>query len=249
MERKFKLSLRTKDNHTPDEMKRLLKTKIKPTEINVGISALQTLRDGRIMIETGSKKEIEALGEKIQEACGEELEVNIQKLRNPRLVMLNIPSDITLENVKETLTQQNIELHLEDGKIEPKFSYTTKRGNKNLVIEVDSNTRKKLLQNRIKMGWIICKVDDYIVAKRCFRCSRFNHTHKECKGVEVCPLCSGNHKLKECTTPKSGHQCINCQGYNRHHADNQVDTAHSSLDKECPSRLAVLEKYRQNTDY
>ena len=155
--------------------------------------ALETLRDGRILIEAGSKKEIEALGEKIQERCGEELEINIQKLLNTRLVMLNIPSDITLENVKETLTQQNTELNLKDGNIDPKFSYTTKRGIKNLVIEVDSNTRKILLQNRIKMGWIICKVDDCMVAKRCFRCNRFNHTHKECIEVEICPLCSGNH--------------------------------------------------------
>ena len=91
--------------------------------------------------------------------------------------MLNVPSDITLENVKETLTQQNTELDLKDWKTDPKFSYTTKRGIKNLVIEVDSNTRKILLQNRIKMGWVICKVDDYMVVKRCFRCSRYNHTH------------------------------------------------------------------------
>jgi hypothetical protein len=160
------------------------------------------LRDGRILIEAGSKKEIEVLREKIQEQCGEELEINIQKLRDPRLIMVNIPSDITLENFKGTLTQQNTELDLKDGKIDPKFSYTTKRGIHNLVI-VDSNTRKKLLRNRIKLGWTICKVDDYMVAKRCFRCSGFNHTHNQCKGVETCPLCAGNHKLKECTTPKS----------------------------------------------
>jgi hypothetical protein len=29
----------------------------------------------------------------------------------------------------------------------------------------------------------------------------------------------------------------------------QMDTTHSSLNKECPSLLAILEKYRQNTDY
>jgi hypothetical protein len=71
--------------------------------------------------------------------------------------------DITLDDVKETMTQQNTELNLNDGIIIPRFIYTTKRGSKNLVIEVDSNTRKKLLQNKVKMGWGICKVDDYIV--------------------------------------------------------------------------------------
>jgi len=100
-EKKFKLSLRTKDNHTPDEIMTLLKTKVYQTEINVCISALKTLRDGRILIEAGSKTEIEALGEKIQERCGEQLEINIQKLRNPRLIILNIPNVITLEKSRK----------------------------------------------------------------------------------------------------------------------------------------------------
>jgi hypothetical protein len=52
----FKLSLRTKDNHSPDEIKRILKTKVNPTEIHVGLLALKTLKDGRILIEAGSKK-------------------------------------------------------------------------------------------------------------------------------------------------------------------------------------------------
>jgi hypothetical protein len=42
------------------------------------------------MIEASSKDKIEALGDKIWEKCGEELEANIQKLRNPRLDLLNL---------------------------------------------------------------------------------------------------------------------------------------------------------------
>ena len=133
--------------------------------------------------------------------------------------------------------------------LEPNFCYTTKRGNRNLVVEVDSRTCIKLLQTRVKIGWTVCKLDDYIIAKRCFRCSRYNHSHRECKGEETCPLCTGNHKLKECTTPTSEYKCVNCMAYNKHHPTNQMDTAHSSLDKKCPSLIAVLEKYKRNTDY
>jgi hypothetical protein len=139
-ERKFKLTLGSKDNQTPDMIKRQIKKKVKPTEISVGITSLKTLRDGRVIIAASSKKETEALGEKIWEKCGEELEVNIQKLRDPRLVLLNIPEDITLENVKGTLTLQNSELDLKEGNSGAKFCYTTKRGTRNLVIEVDSGT-------------------------------------------------------------------------------------------------------------
>ena len=219
------------------------------TEIGVGITTLRPLRNGSIRIEAGSEKEIEKLGEKIGEECGVELEVKIQRLRNPRLVMLGIPEETTIENARETLMTQNPELSLDDALLDTKYCYTTNRGNRNLVIEVDSRTRTKLLHARVKMGWTVCKLDDYIVAKRCFRCSRYNHTHRECKGEETCPLCAGKHKLKECTTPTLEHKCVNCMAYNKHHPTNLIDTAHSSLDRNCPSLKAVLDKYKRNTDY
>ena len=81
------------------------------------------------------------------------------------MVLLGIPEDITTENIETTLAKQNPELDIKEGDIRAKFSYTTKRETKNLVIEVDSETRKKLIQTRIKLGWTICRADDYIVPK------------------------------------------------------------------------------------
>jgi len=49
------------------------------------------------------------------------------------------------------------------------------------VVEVDSETRKKLEQIRVKLGWTICRVDDYISVKRWYRCSRFNQNHRNAK--------------------------------------------------------------------
>jgi len=80
-----------------------------------------------------SKNEIETLGEKIGEKYGEELEVNTQKFINPKLVLLNILDDITLENAEETFTSQNPELDLKEGDIRAKFCYTTKRKTRNLL--------------------------------------------------------------------------------------------------------------------
>ena len=248
-EKKYSLTLRAKDNHTPEGIIRVLKENVNPAEIKVGITSLKTLRDGRVLIEAGSRTEINLLGDKIREECAETLIVNMQTLRKPRMIILNTPTEITPENITEILTQQNSELATVGENIVPKFCYTTKRGTRNIVIEVNSEIRKRLLHNKVKLGWTLCKVDDYLVAKRCFRCSRYNHTHKECKGEEVCPLCTENHKLKECKAATSEHKCINCIIYNRHHPHTQIDTAHSSLDKKCPSLIAVLDKYKKNIDY
>ena len=65
---------------------------------------------------------------------------------------------------------QNPDLNLRKGEIVAKFSYVTKKMNRNLVVEVGADTRKILLQRKIKIGWQICRIEDYLVANRCFKC-------------------------------------------------------------------------------
>ena len=66
-----------------------------------------------MQIETGSKEEIETLQRDINAKCGDKVTVNVHKLRNSRLVIYNIPEDISTENIEDTLTAQNPELNLE----------------------------------------------------------------------------------------------------------------------------------------
>jgi len=42
-------------------MKTLVKTKVNPVEMKVGITTFEGLRNGRLLIETQNKKEIDAL--------------------------------------------------------------------------------------------------------------------------------------------------------------------------------------------
>ena len=57
------------------------------------------------MIAAGSKEERERISKSITEKCGKELEAKVQELRNPRLVIYNIPEDTTLENATETIRE------------------------------------------------------------------------------------------------------------------------------------------------
>jgi hypothetical protein len=47
---------------------------------------------------------------------------------------------------------QNPDLNLRKGEIVAKFSYVTKKMIRNLVVEVGTDTRKILLQRKIKIG-------------------------------------------------------------------------------------------------
>jgi hypothetical protein len=241
--------VRSKHNLSTEEVENTLKTKVNPTVMKVGIKTLKSLKDGRVLIEAGTSDEINNLSHSIQNTCGEDLEVTVPKLRKPRMVINNVLRDTTVENLEETIIAQNPVLDLVSGDIEARFLYMTKWGQRKTVIEVSPETRKKLQHKKLKIGWQICNVKDYLVAIRCFKCSRFNHRHKDCKGEETCPLCAGAHKLKECKAPAEQHKCVNRITYNQHSKTGRIRENHSSLDKNCPSMQAVLAKYRQNTDY
>jgi len=248
-QKRYTLTVTSKESQPPDKIKGLLKSKINPTDIKVGINSLNIFRDGRVQIETGSSEEIETLTKDINDKCGDKLEVNVHKLRNPRLVIHNIPEDNSIRNIEDTLLAQNQELSLKTGYIAANVSYETMRRTRNLVIEVSAQTRKLLIKRKVKLGWQICSIEDYLVANRCFKCSRFNHRFRECRGTETCPLCAESHRLKECTVQPADYKCINCQTFNTHNKKAKISENHSSLDRNCPSLQAVLEKCRQNTDY
>jgi hypothetical protein len=113
--------------------------------------------------------------------------------------------------------------------------YKTRKGRNNIVMEVDPQTRLQILQTKLKIWWEICNVADYIVLTRCYKCSRYNHKHYECKGEETCPLCAGKHKMKECATSTNEHKCINCIYYNRYSKKEWINVNHSALSKDRPA--------------
>jgi hypothetical protein len=196
-------------------IKTVLRENVNPTEMMVGIKSLKSLTDGRVLIETGSLNELNMLSSTISIRCGEDLEVTVPRLWKPRMIIYNLPQEITADNLEDTLLSQNLELGMGKGDIVTKFKYKTKRGQINMVVEVGSETRKKLLGKKLKLGWLMCGVADYLVAKRCFKCSRFNHRQQDCRGEETCPLCAGGHKLQECKTPADHYRCIKCFNYNK----------------------------------
>ena len=107
----------------------------------MGINTFKTLNSGRVLIETNSKEEVEALEKENQAKCGGDLEINIHTLRKPRLILLNILEDISTINIEDSILMQNPNLNLRNGEIVAKFSYVTKKMNRNLAVEVGADTR------------------------------------------------------------------------------------------------------------
>jgi hypothetical protein len=81
-----KLTVASKDNHTADAVKKILKTSIDPLHIKIGIRTFKGLKDGKVLIEADTKEDIEKLNSQIRDKRGDRLETNVHKRRNPRII-------------------------------------------------------------------------------------------------------------------------------------------------------------------
>jgi len=93
----YKLFVKSKNNRSSEYTRTLLKSKVHPTQMKVGISALKTLKNGKLLIES-EKSELKEVCRKMNEVCGEEHESYTPTLINPRIIVFNVPEDITSEN-------------------------------------------------------------------------------------------------------------------------------------------------------
>ena len=239
----------SKLKESAEAVKLILKRNIDPTSMQIGINSMKKLRDGRLVVESRSKEEIDMLGKKIEEQCSQLLEVNVPQLRNPNVIIFNVPDDITPENAVDVITTQNQELNLANDSIKPKFIMKSKGNTRHLIAEVKPETWRKIGLRKLKIGWQICNVEEYVKVNRCYKCSKFNHRAAECRGEETCPLCAEGHKLGECKAAKKDFKCTNCITYNTHNNDSTMNENHSSLDKKCPCLQQMIKKNRQNTEY
>ena len=136
--------------------------------------------------------------------------------RNPRLIIYNVPDELSIENAKELIIKQNSEMSIEEEDITPRYLFKDKRKANNLVIEVNSKTRMKFLGKKMKLGWNMCNVEDYIKINRCYKCSKFNHRAQDYKGELTCPICAENHSLQDCKATEEQYKCINCTNFNKY---------------------------------
>ena len=180
---------------------------------------------------------------------GEDLEASRPQRRNPRHNIYNVPDEVNIENAKELIMKQNSELCIEKEDITPRFLFKDKRKANNLVIEVNAKTRMKFLGKKMKLGWNMCNVDDYIKINRCYKCSKFKHRAQDCKGELTCPICAENNTLRECKATKDQYKCTNCTNFNKYSQKSPVNAKHFSLDNSCSFYQNMLRRFTETIDY
>ena len=121
--------------------------------------------------------------------------------------------------------------------------FEDRKKHKYLVIEMNSENRKRLVDRKLNIGWLACYSADCVSVTCCYKCSKYNHRAQECLWDVVCPHCARSHKMHECKAGTESLRCVNCINYNKYSKTTQVNVNHSSLDKSCSCYRVVLKKY------
>lgn len=81
------------------------------------------------------------------------------------------------------------------------------------------------------------KVNEYRAPLlQCFKCFRFNHGAKFCKGSQKCSICSEDHHFSECQK-EAEIKCINCHG------------PHLAISRDCPVKKNKIEENINRQNY
>ena len=93
------------------------------------------------------------MDQQIRAMCGDELEVRVHTRRKPRLIIINVPEDITTNKIEDTIIRQNPELNLQKRSIVSKFIYVTKKTYPGCSDRIAGGHKKKSTakENQIKM--------------------------------------------------------------------------------------------------
>lgn len=235
-----------------DNIKKEFKSKINPVSLRLGIKNIKNMRDGKILVETMERRDIEKIEEVLK--SDETLKVGIPKKLNPKIIIKRLPEEVSKDNLICTLIAQNSELCITEERIKflTIFGGKSSTSPRHALLEIDPNLRDTLLSNRLKLFHTICVAEDYLSVRQCRKCNKYNHPEKHCKSKLTCAICCGEHYTQDCPKKEEEEErkCINCINYNKHCSSNfRVNSNHLATSKCCPSYINAIHRLIRNTNY
>ena len=90
--------------------KNIIKTKINPTELDVGIRKMENVADEGVVISCGSKEEQEKLKLAVESKIGADFSVQVISKSKPMIKIIGIEEEMTKQEIKECIIKQNVSI-------------------------------------------------------------------------------------------------------------------------------------------
>ena len=253
VEKESVIILKPKNKQDGDKTREDLKNNITLSELGIGVTKVKKLAEGKIVVGCPTEEEVKKLKNKIENKIGNEYEVMDPKLKKPKIKIVGIErEEIQCEDrmVLDKIIKQN---ELNNVRIDRHFKMLHKSDNKSkqqqsIIVEIDPETHAEFIRaEKIKLGWRICPVFDFISIIRCYKYWRYGHMMKNYKSELKCKNCGEEHRENECKETSS--KCVNCLNAIKNRSYIDVDVNHQAIDRKCPIYVQLFSKMRNKVQY
>lgn len=237
--------LKEDDTSTSEETKRDIKNKIDVAKLGLGITKMKKATRGAVVVGCENKDQAEILKEKVTSDMGEKYVIQAPKKKKRRIKIFDVDKE-DCENEKEFWEKVEEQNGFTKNSVRGKIVHKSQNGKSQrttIIAEVDDKTHETMMEEeKVKIGWNICKVQDHIGILRCFKCCGYYHFAKDCKKEENCGKCAGKHATNECRSELR--KCVNCEEKIKSFKLKNINSDHSAFDTSCPYYKRELEKQK-----
>jgi hypothetical protein len=221
---------------------------IDPTAAGIRVKAVRKTSGKGVVVVTETAKDLAMFMESPALASAG-LTVSRNTGAMPRVLIYDVPREMSEAQVVETIRRQNFE-DIPASKIRDQLKLIFRTGSRdtamvNCVFEAAPELRKRMLsRERVYVGWGSCRVRDFLEASRCYKCQTHGHIAKMCREEnDVCAHCAvSGHEVKNCPSKELPATCANCKKAGR-------KAKHAASSKACPSYVAALERKAMTINY
>ncbi|CAF4958560.1 unnamed protein product [Pieris macdunnoughi] len=230
-----------------------IRKNLRAKEGGIQVERIKKAKDGKVVVGCKTEGEIKSVKQRLTQ--GEiPLKVKDVSNKNPLVKIKNVLSYISIEDIVESLKNQNkgITAHLQDEKdwhIAEKYRRKCRNPHENhVVLQVSPNMWRALttagkIHVDIQRVW----VEDQSPLVQCTICLGFGHSRKFCKQEsELCSHCGGPHLRQKCPDYNEGKppKCLNCLDKGE-----TGNNDHSAFSTDCPVRKGWDRAARQSYAY
>lgn len=232
--------------HAVSQTKADLIHSVDPCQSEVQLARVRNTKDGGLVVGCRSREENEKFRKLVAEKLSADYDIKEVKGISPRLRIVGFSEKYDEETLHNLILKCNQDIFSDDSECKIVKIFATRKNNSifQAIVQFDKLSYEKIVKaGHLFIAYDSCSVFDAIEVYRCFKCNEFNHSATRCRKSVSCPICSGEHDVKQCKSqiPK----CSNC--IKLHATDNTISTDHAVWERDkCAVYCRALDKLKSD---